>query len=44
MELTILPQGKKPGAHCMGGWVGPRADLECEKISRPCRESNLGSP
>ena len=26
---------KRPGTHCMGGWVGPRASLDgCEK-SRP---------
>jgi hypothetical protein len=26
---AALPPGKKsPGAHCVGGWVGPRAVLE----------------
>jgi hypothetical protein len=26
--LVALPLGKKPGAHCIGGWVGPRAGLD----------------
>ena len=26
--LSALPQGKRHGVHCTGGWVGPRADLE----------------
>jgi hypothetical protein len=31
---ATLPQGKKAGTHCVGGWVGPRAGLKwCEK---PC--------
>jgi hypothetical protein len=25
--LSTLPQGKRPGTHCTGGWVGPRAGL-----------------
>jgi hypothetical protein len=30
---------KRPGTHCTGGWVGPRACLDvCEK-SRPYRDS-----
>jgi hypothetical protein len=30
---------KRPGTHCIGGWVGPRAGLDvCEK-SRPHRDS-----
>jgi hypothetical protein len=37
-----LPLGK--GAHCTGGWVGPRAGLDTEargKILYPCKGSNL---
>ena len=30
---------ERPGTHCIGGWVGPRAGLgRCEK-SRPYRDS-----
>jgi hypothetical protein len=25
-----LHPGKRPGIHCMGGWVGPMAGLEME--------------
>ena len=32
---AALPPGNRPGTHCTGGWVGPRAGLDgCEK-SRP---------
>jgi hypothetical protein len=24
---AALLQGKRPGTHCMGGWLGPRAGL-----------------
>jgi hypothetical protein len=24
------PPGKRPGTHCIGGWVGPRAGLDTE--------------
>ena len=35
---AALPPGKRPGTHFIGGWVGPRADLDgCEK-SRPHRD------
>jgi hypothetical protein len=28
----FTPRGKRPGRHCTGGWVGPRARLDgCEK-------------
>jgi len=41
-----LRQGKNPGNHCRGGWVGPIAgliDLEKEKKkSFSCRYSNPG--
>jgi len=40
--LAALPLGKRPGTHCIGGWVGPRANLdECGK-SRPHRDSIPG--
>jgi hypothetical protein len=33
---VALPPGKRPGTHCVGGWVDPRAGLDgCEKISPP---------
>jgi hypothetical protein len=33
---------ERPGTHCRGGWVGPRAGLDvCEK-SRPLRDSIPG--
>jgi hypothetical protein len=33
----------RPGTHCIGGWVGPRAGLDvCEK-SRPHRDLISGS-
>jgi hypothetical protein len=29
---AALPPGKRPGTHCIGGWVGPRAGQDgCEK-------------
>jgi hypothetical protein len=27
---ALYPRGKKPGTHCTGGWVGPRAGLDTE--------------
>jgi len=30
-----LPPGERPGTHCTGGWMGPRAGLEGQKISPP---------
>jgi hypothetical protein len=36
---AALPPGKRPGNHCIGGWVGPWTGLDgCEK-SRPHRDS-----
>jgi hypothetical protein len=29
---------ERPGAHCTGGWVGPRAGLDVCKKSRPHRD------
>ena len=32
---TLTP-GKRPGTHCVGGWVGPRAGVEgCGKSHPP---------
>ena len=33
---------EQPGAHCIGGWVGPRAGLDGCGKSRPHRDSILG--
>jgi hypothetical protein len=39
---AALPPGKRPGTHCIGGWVGPRAGLDgCRKFS-PHRDSIPG--
>jgi hypothetical protein len=37
---AALPQGKGSGTHWIGGWVGPRADLDAvvkRKIPSPCQ-------
>ena len=31
---VLYPQ-ERPGTHCTGGWVGPRAGLDSYKKSRP---------
>jgi len=41
-DLAALPPGKRPGAHCMGGWVGPRDGLDDWRKSRPHRASIPG--
>jgi hypothetical protein len=44
---ALYPRGKDPGTHCIGGWVGPRADLDAEarrNILCPCRGSNPNRP
>ena len=43
---TALPLGKRPGTHCIGGWVGTRAGLDGCVKSRPHRDSipGLSSP
>ena len=33
--LAALLPGKRPGTHCIGGWVGPRAGLDGCGKSRP---------
>jgi len=32
--LPLYPRGR-PGTHCIGGWVGPRAELDGCGKSRP---------
>jgi len=32
---TALYPRERPGTHCTGGWVGPRAGLDARKISSP---------
>ena len=32
---AALPPAKRPGTHCAGGWVGPRAGLNVCGKSRP---------
>jgi len=32
---AALPPGKKPGTHCIRGWVGPRVSLDGCGKSRP---------
>jgi len=46
---AVLPRGKNPGAHCVGGWVGPRDGFERsgeeEKILYlPAAEPRSSSP
>ena len=33
--LAAMPPGKKPGIHCIGGWVGPRPGLDGYEKSNP---------
>jgi hypothetical protein len=39
---ATLPTGKRPGTHCTGDWVGPRAGLVVCGKSRPHRDSIPG--
>jgi hypothetical protein len=39
---AALPPGKRPGTHCIGGWVGPKAGLNGYGKSRPNRDSIPG--
>jgi len=32
---AALPPGKRPGTHCIGGWVGSRAGMDWCGKSRP---------
>jgi len=33
---VALPPQERPGTHCIGGWMGPRAGLDgCEKSCLP---------
>jgi hypothetical protein len=43
---AALPPGKRPGTHCTGDWVGPRAGLEgcpteIRSPDRPARSESL---
>ena len=43
-SVAIYPR-ERPGTHCTGGWVGPRAGLEGQKIlSPPGFDPGLSSP
>ena len=39
---AALPPEKRPGTHCIGGWVGPRAGRDGCGKSRPHRDSIPG--
>jgi len=41
---TSLPLGKRPGTHCIGGWVDPRAGLDLCVKSRLYRDPIPGRP
>ena len=40
---TALPTGKRPGTHCVGGWVGHRAGLAPTGIQSPYRPARSES-
>ena len=43
---AVLSPGKRPGTHCIGGWVGPRAgteDLAPTGFRSPDRPARSGS-
>jgi hypothetical protein len=43
----LYPQGKSPGTHWIGNWVGSRAGIEAlakRKIPTSCRDTNLDHP
>jgi len=35
---------EKPGVHCIGGWLGPRAGLDVCGISRPPHRDSISVP
>ena len=39
---ATLPPRERPSAHCIGGWVGPRAGLDGCGKRRPYRASTSG--
>ena len=39
---AALPPGKRPGTHCVGDYVGPRALLDGHGKPRPHRDSIPG--
>jgi len=40
---ATLHPGERPGTHCIGGWVGPRAGLDWCRKFRPHWDSIPGS-
>jgi hypothetical protein len=41
----FIPREKAPGAHCIGGWVGPRASLDAvmkREIPKELRRADKG--
>ena len=42
---AALSPGKRPGTHCIGGWVGPRAGLDgCGKSRPPAHRDSIPGP
>jgi len=39
---VALPSGKRPGTHCVGGWVGPKAGLDGRDKSHFQQDSLAG--
>jgi hypothetical protein len=31
---AVLPLGKNPGTHCIGGWVGPKSGLDVSEYTQ----------
>jgi hypothetical protein len=45
--VRFTPRERAPGTHWIGGWMGPRAELDAvvkRKIPSPRRESNSRTP
>jgi hypothetical protein len=42
LSSAPLPPGKRSGIHCIGSWMGPRADLDGCRKSLSRRDSILG--
>jgi len=43
---AVFPPEKRPGTHCAGGWMGPRAGVDGYRKSHPHQNSipGLSSP